>query len=88
MAEGSTKDYSGEPDSATNIPRLAKRGRRLVLCLDGTGKAYKGDGSDTNIVKIFHMLDRKADDQFHYYQRMPATGLPIQCYLLDLILTD
>lgn len=43
--------------------------KRLVLCFDGTGNKFQGDASDTNIVKIFQMLDRHDPDQFHYYQR-------------------
>jgi len=37
--------------------------RNLVLCFDGTGNKYKGDGTDTNILKIFHMLDKNAANQ-------------------------
>lgn len=47
-----------------------KRPRRHVLCFDGTGNAFHGDSSDTNVVKIYQMLDRDNEDQFHYYQRM------------------
>lgn len=43
--------------------------RKLVLCFDGTGNKFHGDDSDSNILKIFRMLDRTADDQYHYYQR-------------------
>lgn len=42
---------------------------KLVLCFDGTGNQYSGDTSDTNIVKLYQKLDRKAKNQFHYYQR-------------------
>ena len=42
---------------------------KLVLCFDGTGNEYSGNTSDTNIVKLYQKLDRKAEDQFHYYQR-------------------
>lgn len=48
------------------------RGRKkhkLILCFDGTGNKFHGDDSDSNILKIFRMLDREADDQYHYYQR-------------------
>lgn len=49
--------------------------RKLVLCFDGTGNKFHGDDSDSNILKIFRMLDRTADDQYHYYQRKnPETG--------------
>ncbi|KAF2839962.1 hypothetical protein M501DRAFT_1016047 [Patellaria atrata CBS 101060] len=50
--------------------------RRLVLCFDGTGNTFKGDASDTNVVKIFQMLDRKNAEQFHYYQ--PGIGTYIE----------
>ena len=43
--------------------------RKLILCFDGTGNKFHGDDSDSNILKIFRMLDREADDQYHYYQR-------------------
>lgn len=44
--------------------------RKLVLCFDGTGNKFHGDDSDSNILKIFRMLDRSAENQYHYYQRM------------------
>lgn len=47
----------------------AKNPRKLVLCFDGTGNKFHGDDSDSNILKIFRMLNREADDQYHYYQR-------------------
>lgn len=46
-----------------------KNPRRLVLCFDGTGNRFKGNESDTNVVKIHEMLDRHDRHQFHYYQR-------------------
>ncbi|KAH8587871.1 hypothetical protein B0O99DRAFT_731593 [Bisporella sp. PMI_857] len=46
--------------------------RRLVLCFDGTGNKFQGNVFDTNIVKLFQMLDRRDPDQFHYYQ--PGIG--------------
>lgn len=56
---------------ANNSEQAARsRGvRKLVLCFDGTGNKFHGDDSDSNILKIFRMLDRTADDQYHYYQR-------------------
>ena len=39
------------------------RPRKLVLCFDGTGNKFKGDDSDSNILKIFRMLDRNSSDQ-------------------------
>ncbi|EGR44856.1 uncharacterized protein TRIREDRAFT_123968 [Trichoderma reesei QM6a] len=49
-----------------------RKPRKLILCFDGTGNKFHGDESDSNILKIFRMLDRTADDQFHYYQ--PGIG--------------
>ncbi|KAG5984959.1 hypothetical protein E4U55_002366 [Claviceps digitariae] len=46
--------------------------RKLILCFDGTGNKFHGNESDSNILKIFRMLDRSAGDQYHYYQ--PGIG--------------
>ncbi|RPA99044.1 hypothetical protein L873DRAFT_1633306, partial [Choiromyces venosus 120613-1] len=46
--------------------------KKLILCFDGTGNKFKGNDGDTNILKIFRMLDRSGSDQFHYYQ--PGIG--------------
>ncbi|ORY56352.1 uncharacterized protein BCR38DRAFT_355945 [Pseudomassariella vexata] len=46
--------------------------RKLVLCFDGTGNKFKGDDSDSNILKIFRCLDRTAGKTDHYYQ--PGIG--------------
>ncbi|PLN81887.1 hypothetical protein BDW42DRAFT_200665 [Aspergillus taichungensis] len=32
--------------------------RELVLCFDGTGNTFRADGEESNILKIFRMLDR------------------------------
>lgn len=47
--------------------------KTLVLCFDGTGNKFKGNSGDTNILKIFSMLDRRKGDQYHYYQRKFTT---------------
>ena len=67
---------------------LRKPRKTLVLCFDGTGESRKttegpvihktagnefhGDTSDSNILKIFRMLDRSSGKGFHYYQ--PGIG--------------
>lgn len=56
-------------------PPVDKKPRKLVLCFDGTGNKFRGDDSDSNILKIFRMLDRTADDQYHYYQRRSPMSL-------------
>ncbi len=47
----------------------APKRNRLVLCFDGTSNRFQANSADTNIVKIYEMLDRETDDQYHYYQR-------------------
>ncbi|KAG5928850.1 hypothetical protein E4U42_007828 [Claviceps africana] len=55
------------------MPRESdRRPRKLILCFDGTGNKFHGNESDSNILKIFRMLDRSAGDQYHYYQ--PGIG--------------
>ncbi|KAL5334322.1 hypothetical protein BJX70DRAFT_21979 [Aspergillus crustosus] len=46
--------------------------KQFVLCFDGTGNKFAGDESDSNVLKIFRMLDRSKPHQFHYYQ--PGIG--------------
>jgi uncharacterized protein (DUF2235 family) len=43
--------------------------KRLVLCFDGTDNKYSANETNTNIVKIYELLDRENQDQYHYYQR-------------------
>ncbi|PKY06628.1 hypothetical protein P168DRAFT_302930 [Aspergillus campestris IBT 28561] len=46
--------------------------KQVVLCFDGTGNKFQGDESDSNVLKIFRMLDRSDPHQCHYYQ--PGIG--------------
>src|SRR5881628_3481381 len=41
-------------------------GRNLVVCLDGTNNEYAA--TNTNVVKLYEMLDRLGPDQITYYQ--------------------
>lgn len=43
--------------------------RTLVLCFDGTGNQFTGTNGDSNIIKIFSMLDRENPNLYAYYQR-------------------
>lgn len=52
--------------------RARKSRRTFVLCFDGTGNKFSGTDSDSNILKIYRMLDRDDSSQFHYYQ--PGIG--------------
>jgi uncharacterized protein (DUF2235 family) len=45
-------------------------GRNIVLCLDGTSNQYSA--TNTNVVKLYAMLDRVRNDQIAYYQ--PGIG--------------
>ncbi|KAF2683470.1 hypothetical protein K458DRAFT_305296 [Lentithecium fluviatile CBS 122367] len=53
--------------SESHAPR-----RKFILCFDGTGNKFSGTDADSNILKIYRMLDRNEGDQFHYYQ--PGIG--------------
>jgi uncharacterized protein (DUF2235 family) len=44
--------------------------RNIVLCLDGTSNQYAA--TNTNVVKLYAMLDRARNDQLSYYQ--PGIG--------------
>ncbi|RLM01927.1 hypothetical protein CFD26_108262 [Aspergillus turcosus] len=37
--------------------------RELVLCFDGTGNTFRADGGESNILKIFRMLDRTKENR-------------------------
>lgn len=49
-------------------------GRKLVVCLDGTDNQYAA--TNTNVVKLFAMIDRAKDDQLGYYQTGIGTMAP------------
>ncbi|KAI0891685.1 hypothetical protein F4806DRAFT_482160 [Annulohypoxylon nitens] len=68
-------DDAEHPHAWTNMNPASnptRAPRKLVLCFDGTGNKFRGDDSDSNILKIFRCLDREAGDQYHYYQ--PGIG--------------
>ncbi|KAJ5085034.1 hypothetical protein N7532_009805 [Penicillium argentinense] len=46
--------------------------KQFILCFDGTGNKFQGNESDSNVLKIFRMLDRSDCNQCHYYQ--PGIG--------------
>jgi uncharacterized protein (DUF2235 family) len=51
----------------------APQRNRLVLCFDGTSNRFQANSADTNIVKIYEMLDRESNNQYHYYQRKSSS---------------
>ncbi|KAF2832288.1 hypothetical protein CC86DRAFT_340686 [Ophiobolus disseminans] len=59
-------EYGGVPRKRTH------ERKKFILCFDGTGNKFSGTDADSNILKIYRMLDRDGDDQFHYYQ--PGIG--------------
>ncbi|KAJ5437740.1 uncharacterized protein N7458_008738 [Penicillium daleae] len=63
-------------DETENSTNASSGPRRIILCFDGTGNHFQGNESDTNIVKIYQMLDRHKEGQFHYYQ--PGIGTYIK----------
>jgi uncharacterized protein (DUF2235 family) len=73
--QASMQHESVEPgpgsNSYTGQPRTTPR-KKFVLCFDGTGNKFSGTDSDSNILKIYRMLDRNDSTQFHYYQ--PGIG--------------
>ena len=52
--------------------RNRRERKKFVLCFDGTGNKFSGTDADSNILKIYRMLDRNDGSQFHYYQ--PGIG--------------
>ena len=48
--------------------------RNLVLCLDGTSHRFAA--ANTNVVKLYAMLDRQRNDQLSYYQPGIGTFAP------------
>ncbi|BAO28304.1 T6SS phospholipase effector Tle1-like catalytic domain-containing protein [Sulfuritalea hydrogenivorans] len=49
-------------------------GRNIVLCFDGTNNKYAA--TNTNVVKLYGMLDRAGGDQLAYYQPGIGTFAP------------
>jgi uncharacterized protein (DUF2235 family) len=70
VSNASHNDTAGDPSRlSTNLPRHT---RKFILCFDGTGNKFSGTDADSNILKIYRMLDRSDHTQFHYYQ--PGIG--------------
>lgn len=43
--------------------KITQPRKKLILCFDGTGNKFKGNSGDTNILKIFRMLDRSGGEK-------------------------
>lgn len=50
--------------------------RQVVLCFDGTNNKY-ADRDDTNVIKLYQMLDQSTDQCLRYYQPGIGTMAPI-----------
>jgi uncharacterized protein (DUF2235 family) len=50
-------------------------GRNLIVCLDGTNNSY--EATNTNVVKLYAMIDRTGNDQLAYYQPGSGTFAPL-----------
>ncbi|OJJ01758.1 hypothetical protein ASPVEDRAFT_167855 [Aspergillus versicolor CBS 583.65] len=51
-----------EPEPGNASPK------ELVLCFDGTGYKFTGDESDSNVLKIYRMLEHSDARTYHYFQ--------------------
>ncbi|KAG5358828.1 hypothetical protein CKK34_5122 [Yarrowia sp. E02] len=49
-------------------------GKNIILCLDGTSNSF-GAGPETNVLKLFRMLEKDSPNQLVYYQ--PGIGTHI-----------
>ncbi|RDW77620.1 hypothetical protein BP6252_05673 [Coleophoma cylindrospora] len=56
----SSTEPNASPDAETRMPRER---RKFILCFDGTGNKFQGTGGDSNILKIYSMLDRTDKSQ-------------------------
>ncbi|RAL13900.1 T6SS phospholipase effector Tle1-like catalytic domain-containing protein [Aspergillus homomorphus CBS 101889] len=64
-----------DPHDCDRPPVPNKPTQELVLCFDGTGNTFRVDGGESNILKIFRMLDRSKENRYCYYQ--PGIGTDI-----------
>lgn len=55
--------------------------KSLILCFDGTGNKFQGSAGDSNILKIYSMLDKEDPHLFRYYQ--PGIGTYVEASSLS-----
>jgi uncharacterized protein (DUF2235 family) len=71
-----------DPNTSTDKPRCQDRDeilaskKSLILCFDGTGNKFQGSAADSNILKIYSMLDKEDPHLFRYYQ--PGIGTYVE----------
>jgi len=66
------RDYNQPAIPVNPQPHPQRQRKKFILCFDGTGNKFSGTDADSNILKIYRMLDRSDESQFHYYQ--PGIG--------------
>jgi uncharacterized protein (DUF2235 family) len=64
-------------------PQGSDRGKKksFVLCFDGTSNRYQNNDKQTNVLKIYRMLDRSSQDQYSWYN--PGIGTYVSSSRMD-----
>jgi hypothetical protein len=75
--------HKGPPSVMAQALEHHRAPRKLVLCFDGTGNKFRGDDSDSNILKIFRCLDREAGDQCRSRFTAPNYNVVVVLILLS-----
>jgi uncharacterized protein (DUF2235 family) len=75
------EEHAPKPHHLYSHPLPPRRRRKFILCFDGTGNKFSGTDADSNILKIYRMLDRTDHTQFHYYQ--PGIGTYVTTHSLS-----
>src|SRR2546425_903460 len=66
----------GLASSGNGERRESIMSRQVVLCFDGTNNKY-ADRDDTNVIKLYQMLDQSSTQCLRYYQPGIGTMAPI-----------
>jgi hypothetical protein len=69
------KEGEGEKNEVPSDPIFPTK-KSLILCFDGTGNKFQGSAGDSNILKIYSMLDKEDPHLFRYYQ--PGIGTYVE----------
>jgi uncharacterized protein (DUF2235 family) len=57
--------------------------KSFALCFDGTGNEFRGDSTDSNVLRIFRLLDRSSPLQFSWYN--PGLGTYVDSASLEQV---
>jgi uncharacterized protein (DUF2235 family) len=55
----------------------------FALCFDGTGNEFRGDSTDSNVLRIFRLLDRSDPTQYTWYN--PGLGTYVDSSSVDQV---